>query len=96
MTCNFMTKTKPIFTPTADRVLIQREAPRTQVGIIHLPHNAAQESSHALVIAVGPTVEDVAPGQRVMTASGGVRTIVEIDDQEYWLIRESDLIAVLG
>jgi chaperonin GroES len=99
---------KVIIKPLADRVLVKREeasATKSAAGII-IPDTAQKEKSkHGVVIAVGPgKIND--DGKLVpMTVKKGAAVIfnsgwdneVEIrgDDAEYFLVRESDILAVL-
>jgi chaperonin GroES len=99
---------KVIIKPLADRVLVKREeasATKSAAGII-IPDTAQKEKSkHGVVIAVGPgKIND--DGKLVpMTVKKGAAVIfnsgwdneVEIrgDDAEYFLVKESDILAVI-
>lgn len=89
--------------PLADRVVVKRveEEERTEGGII-LPDTAKEESQKGEVVAVGPgKVENgnripvsVKEGDRVLFAKYG-GTEIKVDGEEYLIMRESDIMAVI-
>jgi len=91
--------------PLSDHVLIEpiKEEPKTRGGIF-LPETASKEKpEQGVVIAVGPgkTTEDgkiiplsVRPGQKVLFTKYGPNEI-KIDDKEYLIAREDDIIAII-
>ena len=89
--------------PLGDKVVLkQLEAEETTASGIVLPGNAQEKPQQAEVIAVGPGgVVDgkevnmyVKVGDRVITSkySG---TEVKIDSEEYTIVRQSDILAVV-
>ncbi len=91
--------------PLADRVVVKRikEEEKTKGGII-IPDTAKEKPVEALVVAVGngKTLKDgkvrpleVKEGDRVLFGkySG---TEVKLDGEEHVILREDDLLAVLG
>jgi len=96
--------TKPGIRPLADRVLVkprQREEV-TKSGIV-LPDTAREKPQEGVVLAVGPgrmlengTVVplDVKEGDVVIFAKYA-GTEVKFGDEEYLILRESDILAVL-
>lgn len=90
--------------PLADRVLIRplEAEERTQGGIV-LPDTAKEKPQKGEIVEVGPgRFEDgkrvpmeVAKGQKVLYGkySG---TEVKINGDEYMIMRESDILAILG
>jgi len=89
--------------PIGSRVLLKEvEQEDTSPGGIVLPANAKEKSYIAEVIAVGPgEVKDgkkiemkVKPGDRVLY-SKYAGTEVKIDDQEYILIKQDDILAIV-
>ncbi len=90
--------------PLADRVLIKplEAEERTQGGIV-LPDTAKEKPQKGEIVEVGPgRFEDgkrvpmeVAKGQKVLYGkySG---TEVKINGDEYMIMRESDILAILG
>jgi chaperonin GroES len=89
--------------PLSDRVVIKMvEAEETTASGIILAGSAKEKPQVAEVIAVGPggvvdgkeVVMQVAVGQKVITSkySG---TEVKIDGQEYIIVRQNDILAVV-
>ncbi len=90
-------------TPLADRVVLKLvEAEETTKGGIILTAKSQEKPSVAEVIAVGPggmvdghdVVMTVKPGDKVITSkySG---TEVKVDDVEYNIVRQSDILAIV-
>ena len=90
-------------TPLADRVILQMvEVEETTKGGIILTGTAKEKPSIAEVISVGPggmvdghdVVMTVKVGDKVITSkySG---TEVKIEDQEYVVVRQSDILAIV-
>jgi len=92
--------------PLSDRVLVQRlEMPdkKSAAGII-IPETAQKEKSKlGLIVAVGPgrfgDEGDLIPmtvkvGQKVIFNAGWDNEVALGDDEEYFLVRESDILAV--
>ncbi len=91
--------------PLADRVLARRldEAEEQKVGGIIIPDTAKEKPQEAEIVAVGPgRVEDgerigleVSVGDKVLIGkySG---TEVKIEGEEYLIMREDDILAVVG
>lgn len=94
--------------PLADRVLVKREAAETSksaAGII-IPDTAQKEKSKkGVVIAVGPgrTTDEgklvattIAVGAEVLFNSGWDNEVeFSGDDAEYFLVKESDILAII-
>lgn len=91
--------------PLNDRVVVKvlEQEEKTRGGIV-LPDTAKEKPQKGEVIAVGPgmvredgtrTQPEVKPGDRVWFAkySG---TEVKIDGDEYLILRESDILAVIS
>ena len=90
-------------TPLADRVVLRlAEAEETTKSGIILTAKAQEKPQVAEVIAVGPggmvdghdVVMTVKPGDKVITSkySG---TEVKVDDVEYTIVRQSDILAIV-
>ena len=87
-------------TPLADRVILKMlEAEETTKGGIILTASAKEKPSIAEVISVGmvdghDVVMTVKPGDKVITSkySG---TEVKVDDEEYTVVRQSDILAIV-
>lgn len=92
--------------PLGDRVVVQRieEEAKTRGGIV-LPDTAKEKPQKAKVVAVGAgrwdeegekrIPLDVKEGDIVVFAKYG-GTEIEIDGQEYIILSERDLLAVMG
>ena len=84
--------------PLADRVVLkQLEAEtKTKTGII-LTSSALEKPQEAEVVAVGPGTDDVkmevTVGQKVIY-SKYAGTNVEIDDEEYIIVKQDDILAI--
>lgn len=87
---------KNTFKPIGDRVLIQREPPRTQTpGGLHLPQNIVDQSNQARVLAAGPKAKDVKPGDTILLANGGFFSPIELNGERCELIAQKDIVAVI-
>jgi len=90
--------------PLGDRVLVEPvETSEMKKGGIIIPDTAKEKPQEGKVIAVGPgkkTEEgkilpmNVKKGDRVLMPKYG-GTEVKLDDKEYQLIREEDILAVI-
>ena len=97
------TTTKPDIRPLADRVVVVplEETARKRGGLF-IPDTAKEKPQQGEVIAVGPgRVEkgervpmEVAVGQTVLYAKYSGSEIT-VDDQEYLIIKESDILAIV-
>ena len=90
-------------TPLADRVVLKTlEAEETTKGGIILTSAAKEKPSVAEVISVGPggkvdgkdVVMSVKPGDRVITDKYSGAT-VKIGDEEYTIVRQGDILAIV-
>lgn len=90
--------------PLHDRVLVKRveEEQKTKSGI-YIPDTAKEKPMEGEVVATGPGARsedgkvipmDVKKGDRVLFAKWG-GTEVKIDGQEYLIMKESDILAVV-
>ncbi len=78
-----------------DRILIKKEeAKETTTGGIYIPDAAREKSNNAIIMKIGPDVEDVAPGDKILVPeySG---TEVKNDGKEYLLISPHDILCVV-
>ena len=90
--------------PLADRLLVKRlEATETSRGGIIIPDTAKEKPQHGEIVAVGPGRRndegervklEVKKGDRILLSkySG---TEVKIDGEDYIIMREDDVLAVL-
>jgi len=99
------TKTKMNIRPLGDRVLVKRvEAEEKTAGGILLPDSAKEKPKEGKVIAVGDGKQlddgsrstfSVKKGDRVLfTSYAG--TDVKIDGEEYMIMREDDILGIIG
>ena len=86
--------------PLSDRVLIQPSAAEevTASGII-IPNSAKEKPLRGIVLAVGPGTKDEAmqlkPGDTVLYGKYA-GTEVEIDHEKVLIMRQADVLAILG
>ena len=94
------------FRPLHDRVVVQRvkEDTKTAGGII-IPDTATEKPSEGKVIAVGPGAfgddnermpMDVKKGDRVLFNDGYAVNTVKIDGKELLVMKESDIMGIIG
>jgi chaperonin GroES len=94
--------------PLSDRVLVRREEMPDKMSVagIVLPDTAQKEKSKmGVVLAIGPgrfgDEGNVIPmtvrvGQKVIFNSGWDNEVSMDDDKEYFLVRESEILAILN
>jgi len=97
-------KSKVTLQPLGDKVVISRdESEDITAGGIVLPDSAKDKPSRGTIVAIGTgkLLDDgtrgkmqVKKGDRVLFTSYAPETI-EIDDEEYLLLSESDILAVI-
>jgi chaperonin GroES len=93
------------FRPLHDRVVVERVAEDTKTaGGIIIPDTATEKPSEGKVIAVGPGTRnddgsyaklDVKKGDRVLFGKWG-GTEVKIDGKDLLIMKESDIMGVIG
>ena len=97
-------KTKPDIQPLADRVVVlPLEETEEMRGGLFIPDTAKEKPQQGEVIAIGPgRVEkgeripmEVAVGQTVLYGKYSGSEIT-VDDQQYLIIKESDVLAIIG
>jgi chaperonin GroES len=91
--------------PLHDRVVVKRLEAKEQVrGGIIIPDTAKEKPQEAEVIAVGPgkflddgkrAAMDVKAGDRILIGKYSGSEI-KLDDQEYVIVREDEILAVIG
>ena len=96
---------KPKITPLGDRVLVKHLDDDEQVkGGIIIPDSAKEKSQEAEVVALGTGKKDddgkvvgfqVKKGDIVLISKYG-GTEVKVDDVEYQLVREDDILGIIG
>lgn len=80
--------------PLQDRVVAIKEQPMetTKSGI--LLGNAKEAPAYAVVESVGPDVKTIKKGDKIITKNYST-TDVKIDDKEYIIVKEEDILATL-
>lgn len=82
--------------PLADRVVATREEAATKTASgLYLPTNAKEKPAYAVVQAVGPEVKAVKKGDRVVFKEYST-TELKVDNTEYLIIKEEDVLATLN
>ncbi len=91
--------------PLGDRVLVERvDETETKKGGIIIPDTAKEKPQEGKVVAIGTGKLDdngkkipfnVKKGDKVLMPKYG-GTEVKIDDKEYQIVREEDVLAVIG
>lgn len=99
------TKSATKVTPLADRVVVKAlDESEEMRGGLYIPDTAKEKPQQGEVIAVGPgklsdegkrLAPDVSVGNKVLYGkySG---TEVTVDGEEYLILRESDILAIIG
>lgn len=79
--------------PVADYIVAQQEeaAAKTASGL-YIPGNAQEKPTVAKVVAVGPVVQQIKVGDRIVYKSYS-QTEVKVDTQNYLLVKEEDILA---
>lgn len=81
--------------PLADWVVAEQEEAETRTSSgLYLPDKAAEKPKVAKVLKVGKNVKDIKPGDRIVYKSYST-TEVKIDDTEYILVKEEDILATV-
>jgi chaperonin GroES len=92
------------FKPLADRVLVRRiEQDEKTAGGIIIPDTAKEKPIQGEVVAVGPGLRDEKGALQAMTLKAGdivlfgkwSGTEVKIDNEEYLIMKESDVLGTL-
>jgi chaperonin GroES len=83
-------------TPLADYIVVQQEEAQTKTASgLYLPDKASEKPKIAKVLAVGPVVQDVAVGDRIVFG-GYSNTDIKIDGVEYMLVKNENIYAKLA
>jgi len=81
------------YEPTQDRCLVRRDPKVCAQGGIVIPEQAQIYGREAEVLAVGPQVVQIQPGDRVLTAYGD-GSKVEIDGEDVFVILEKQIFVI--
>jgi chaperonin GroES len=98
------TQAKTNIRPLGDRVVVKAvERPEQTKSGLYLPDTAQEKPQEAIVVAVGPgklqdngtrTPIDLKAGDKVLYSKYAGTEIKQLDD-EYLILRESDILAVI-
>ena len=80
--------------PLADRIIAVKEEPMTQTKSGILLGEAKENPAYAVVESVGPDVKTVKKGDKIIYKNYST-TDVKIDDTEYIIVKEEDVLATL-
>ena len=93
------------FRPLHDRVLVRRvEAEEKTAGGIIIPDSAKEKPAEGEIVAVGPGARDetgkvvpldVRPGDRILFGKWS-GTEVKVDGQDLLIMKESDILGIIG
>ena len=81
--------------PLKDRVVakVEKPAEKTSSGLF-LPSDSKEKPAYAVVEAVGPEVKSVKKDDKIVYKEYSTTT-VKIDDTEYIILKEEDILATL-
>lgn len=81
--------------PLADRIVAVREEAQTKTASgLYLPETAKEKPVVAKVVAVGPAVNDVKVGDRIVYKEYST-TELKVDTTEYLIVKEEDVLGTL-
>lgn len=82
--------------PLADRVVATREEAATQTASgLYLPDTAKEKPVVAVVQAVGPDAKNLKKGDKIVYKEYST-TEIKIDNVEYLIIKEEDVLATVA
>ncbi|HEX6258046.1 MAG TPA: co-chaperone GroES family protein [Candidatus Saccharimonadales bacterium] len=82
--------------PLGDRVVAVKEAAQTKTASgLYLPDTAKEKAVAAVVKAVGPDVKQVKVGARIIYKEYST-TELKIDNTDYLIVKEEDILATLA
>ena len=82
--------------PLADYVVAQtEEAPTKTASGLYLPEKSTEKPKVAKVVAVGKEAKQVKVGDRIIYKSFSP-TEVKVDNEQYLLVKEEDILATVG
>ncbi|MEI9913819.1 MAG: co-chaperone GroES [Candidatus Saccharibacteria bacterium] len=81
--------------PLADYIVTVAEDAQTKTNSgLYLPGNAAEKPKTAKVVAVGKDVKQIKVGDRVVHKTYST-TEVKVDNQDYIIVKEEDVLAIV-
>lgn len=83
-------------TPLADYVVVQQEEAQTKTASgLYLPEKSADKPKIAKVLAIGPAVQDVKAGDRIVFG-GYSNTDVKVEGTEYMIVKNENIYAKIA
>jgi len=81
--------------PLADRVVAKREEKEQKTASgLYLPDNAQEQPKTAVVEVVGTDVKNIKKGDRILFKDFST-TEIKLDDTEYIIVKEEDVLATV-
>ena len=82
--------------PLKDRVVAFKEQPKekTASGLL-LPSDSKEKPAYAVVESVGPDVKEIKKGDKIIIKDYSSNEL-KIDDKEYLIIKEEDILAKIA
>lgn len=81
--------------PLADRIVAVREKAQEKTASgLYLPDSSKEKPVVATVVAIGPKVEQVQEGNKIVYKEYST-TELKIDQTEYLIVKEDDVLATL-
>jgi co-chaperonin GroES (HSP10) len=81
----------PVIRPLKDRVLVRRLGPPVQqIGSLWIPETAQENTKWAQVLACGPKVTGVKPGDEVLVP-GAAEKYPDWEQLDFLMIQEADI-----
>ncbi len=80
--------------PLLDRVLLKVPEPGTTAGGIHIPTGAMPEAPEGIVVSVGPKVEGLAEGDRVIFMPRAMGIHINDGEEKLWMCGAADIAGV--
>ncbi len=82
--------------PLADYVVAQTEVAKAKTSSgLYLPDNAQEKSKVAKVLAVGSSVKNIKVGEKIIYKSYST-TDVKVENEEYIIIKDEDILATVN
>ena len=82
--------------PLKDRIVAVKQEPQTKTASgLYLPEAAKEKPAEAKVVAIGKEVKEVKVGDKIIFKEYA-HTTVKIDQQEYLVLSEEDVLATVA
>ena len=81
--------------PLGERVLVKAEKTEEKTASgLYIPQTSQEKTQFAVVEAVGADVKNVAVGNKILHAEY-VGTAIKIDNEDYLILEEKDVLAIV-